>query len=114
MRRRRFLLGLLALPAGWAIWSVSRNRLVVTNESDQLIRFLTVEVCGRTIRLGDVPPGGSVSARFGTPADDDVFVVRGRLEDGTVISESCGYVVWEDHGRRFDLVILPGGRVTCR
>jgi hypothetical protein len=121
MRRRRFLVGLAALPAGltalsagWAVWLASRNRLVITNESGQFVRSLTVEVSDQIIHFGDLPPGRSASASFGTPADESMFAVRGRLEDGTSIDDSCGYVVWEDYARTFHLAIRPGGEVGCR
>jgi hypothetical protein len=94
MWRRRFLLGLAAIPA-----------------AGQHVRDLTVEVCDTTIRFGDLPPGESRSARFGTPADKDLFTVRGRLEDGTPINDIGGYVVWEDYASVFRLTIGPDGAV---
>ncbi len=114
MWRRRFLFGLAAIPAGWTLWFASRNRVIVTNESGQPISDLTVEVCDTTIRFGDLPPGDSMSARFGTSHDESSFTVRGRLEDGTMIDDSCGYVVWEDYASVFRLILRPGGEVGSR
>src|SRR5262245_57629483 len=101
MRRRQFLIGLSAVPAGWGIWLLSRNRFVVKNETGQQVRSLTVEVCDRTFSFGNLTPGGSVSARFGTPDDESDFLVRYWLEDGTRVEDRCGYVVWENHGHGF-------------
>lgn len=112
MPRRRFRRGLPALPAGGAVWFAARNRVVVTNEAGRGVRALTVEVCDRTIRFGDLPPGGSASARFGTSADESSSAVRGRLDDGTPIHDTCGYVVWEDYGRVFRLASCPGGVIA--
>lgn len=114
MRRRRFLIGLLAVPVVPAVWYASRNRVVVANESGQLVRSLTVEVCGQTIPFGDLTPGQVVSSRFGTPANESTFTVNGCLGDGTVIHDDCGYVVWEEYGERFHLTIRPGGEIDCR
>jgi hypothetical protein len=111
MWRRRFLLGLAAIPAGWALCFAPRNRVIVTNEAGQYVRGLTVEVCDTTIRFGDLSPGESRSARFGTPADEDLFTVHGRLEDGTLIDDDCGYVVHEDYASVFRLTIGSGGAV---
>jgi hypothetical protein len=108
---RRCFLVAIALAAVTVAWQLSRNRVMVTNETGQPILALTIEVCGQTIAFGDVSPGGSVLARFGTSADEDHFTVRGRLADGTVIDDTCGYIVWEDYGSRFQIVIRPGGIV---
>lgn len=113
MRRRRFLIGLAALPVGWAAWSASRNRVLVANDTGQTIRWLTIKVCGESFRFADILPGGSVSAAFGTPRDESEFVVRGEFDDGMGFADSCGYVVWEDYGRRFRLVVRPGGAMSC-
>ena len=83
MRRRRFLIGLAALPAGGAVWLAARNRFVVANDAGQPIRWLTVGVCGEAFRFADIPPGVEVSAAFGTPRDESGFEVRGQLADGT-------------------------------
>src|SRR3954451_12508877 len=92
-----------------AVWWASRNGVTVTNESGQPVRDLSVGVCDRTIRLGDLAPGTSAAATFGTPRDEADFRVRGVLANGTVIDETCGYVVWEDYGSQFRLVIRPDG-----
>src|SRR5579859_2625806 len=107
MRRRRFLIGLTAFPIGWAIWFASRNRLIITNDAGQSVRGLTVEVCDTPFHFEHISPGESVSARFGTPADESGFTVRGRLQDGTTIDDSCGYVVWEDYASVFRITIGP-------
>ena len=74
-RRRRFLIGLAALPVGGAVWLAARNRFVVANDAGQPIRLLSVRVCDESFRFVDVPPGGSVSATFGTPIDESGFDV---------------------------------------
>lgn len=104
---------MLAVPAGWAAWFLSRNRLFVANESGQVVRNLSILVCDCTIEFGDLPPGGQAFARFGTPADESSFTVRGRLDDGTTIDESCGYVVWEDYNQAFHIIIRPSGQLEC-
>ncbi len=113
MLRRRFLIGLTALPIGGAVWFAARNRFVVANDTGQPIRWLTVGVCGESFRFADIPPGGSASAAFGTPCDESEFEVRGRLTDGEEFADSCGYVVWEDYGRQFRFTIASGGEVSC-
>jgi hypothetical protein len=113
MRRRWFLLGLAAVPVGWAIRFALSNRVVIVNSAGQPVRALTVTVCGESFHFADIPPGGSVSARFGTPQDESGFEVRRQLADGTAFNDACGYVVWEDFGRRFHLVIQPSGAVSC-
>jgi hypothetical protein len=101
---------LVAIPFAW--W-VTGNNLIVTNESGQTIRALSVEVCERTIRFGDLESGATVTGSFGTPRDESSFRLRGMLADGTVLDETCGYVVWEDYGQQFRLVIGPGGAAQC-
>jgi hypothetical protein len=103
----------LLLAGGWAVWHRIENRLVVTNESGQAITFLTITVGGETIRLEDVPAGASVSARFRIRSDDH-FVVRGRLADGTELTEDCGYVTNGTYGERAAFVIGPGGKLELR
>lgn len=112
MRRRRFLIGLAALPVGGAVWLAARNRFVVANAAGQPIRWLTVGVCGDLFRFADIPVGGSGSAAFGTPRDESGFEVRGQLADGVGFADSCGYVVREDYGRLFRLAVRPGGEVS--
>ena len=114
MSRRWFLLGLLGLPAAWAVRLAARNRLVVSNDSGQVVRSLTISVCEQTIAFGDLPPDVSASAHFGTPSDESRFAVQGRLNDGTRIDDSCGYVVWEDYFREFFLSIRSDGMVDYR
>jgi hypothetical protein len=113
MRRRQFLIGLAALSCGTSLWFASRNRLIIANRTGQLIRGLIVEMCESTIQFGDLPADSSQSARFGTPNQEDCFVVRGQLEDGTRIDAVCGYVVWEDYAAVFHLAIHPDGEVEC-
>jgi hypothetical protein len=95
-----------------AVWWASRNGVTVTNGSEQMVHDLSVEVCDRTIRLGDLAPGASASASFGTPRPEDVLRVRCTLADGTVIDEYGAYVVWTDYGQQFRLVIRPDGMVN--
>jgi hypothetical protein len=112
MRRRLFLLSLLAPVAGVG-WFFARNRLDVVNRSGQKVEALTVNVCDRTFSFGEVLPGASVSTRFGRPDHESTFDIGGKMEDGTLINESCGYVVWEDIAQTFQIVICPSGEITC-
>jgi hypothetical protein len=64
--------------------SAPTNRVTVVNASGQTARAVHIEVCGKCTDLGDIPPGGSASARFGTPSGDHYIAIRGRLLDGTV------------------------------
>src|SRR5437773_1697628 len=95
--------------ACWVVWP-RPNRLVVSNESGQAIRLLTVTVGGETTRFEDLPAGAQVSARFRI-ASDDHYVVRGLLADGTVIADDCGYVSNGMDGVLATFVIRPGGKV---
>src|SRR5262249_45722849 len=111
--RRNVIAGLALVLFSLLVVGVSRNRGVVVNGSGQTVRSLTVKVCGKTIRLGDIPPGGTASASFGAPEHESSFEVRGQLEDGKIIHEQCGYVVWEDFGSRFCIVIRSADQVEC-
>lgn len=91
-----------------------RNQFVVANAAGRPIRWMTIEVCDEQFRFENIPPGGVVpGGRFGTPTDESVFEVRGEFADGTPFHEYCGYVVWEDYGRRFRLTVPPDGMVSC-
>ena len=111
MTRRRFLFGLAALPLGAGVWFASRNQFVITNHSGHAIRGLTVAVSDASFRFMNIPIGESVAASFGSPSVESVFNIRGQFDDGSEFADSCGYVVWEDRGRQFRLVIEPGGVV---
>jgi hypothetical protein len=109
--KKRVRLGCGILVAVSLLWCASRNSVTVTNESGQTVRDLSVVICDRTFRLDDLEPGASASASFGTPRDESSFRVRGTLADGTVIDDTSGYVVWEDYGKQFHVVIRPDGMV---
>lgn len=111
MTRRRFLLGLAALPLGAGVWFASRNHFVITNHSGQAIRGLTVAVTDASFQFMNISIGESVAASFGSPFDESVFTIRGQFDDGSEFADSWGYVVWEDRGRHFRMVIEPGGVV---
>src|SRR5262249_26737107 len=96
--RRNVIAGLALVLFALLVIGVSRNRVVVVNESGQTVRSLTVKVCGKTIRFGDIPPGGTASASFGAPEHESSFEVRGQLDDWKIFNEQGGYVVWADYG----------------
>ena len=102
-RRLAIVTGMLAIAAisFGALFSATRNCLVVANSSGQTIRVITVSVGGRSIVFNQVAPGASVSAPFPIRGDDH-FEVRGELADHTNISADCGYVtngMWGEHAQ---------------
>jgi hypothetical protein len=94
--------------------SVPTNRVTILNESGQPVHNLRIEFCGGTINCGDVPTGGSASARFGTPEQDDYLTIRCRLNDGTAIYEPCVSVAWEEYFSIYVIVIRGDGSTTVR
>jgi hypothetical protein len=104
-------------PSGCVVFALfaPTNRVTVVNASGQTAHDVRMTACGVTTELGDIPPGGSASARFGTPSDDDYIAVHGYLKDGTAIDEpSCVYIVWEEYFRRFVIVIRADGTASPR
>ena len=114
MKKRCFVFALI-LTAWLAVKWVPTNRVTVVNESGQTARDVCIEMNGRVIDLGDIPAGGSTSAWFGTPSNEDHIAIRGRLKDGTAIDEPCCvYIVWEEYFCSFVIVIREGGTASPR
>jgi hypothetical protein len=102
--------GLAVIPAALGVWATSRHRVIVTNATGQVIRTLQVRINGSTFGFTHIEPGETVSAIFDRP-DEDVFGFDWQLADGAEHSDSGGYVVWEDWGRRFHFEIREEGQV---
>lgn len=113
MRRFRFV-SILVLSAAVGGWTITYNQFHITNDTGQEVFDLAVDVNGRVKHLGLLRPGGDVTGRIGRVADEATLHMTGRLADGTVIDEYCGYVVWEDVGRTVSAALLPDGSVRCR
>ncbi len=117
MRKVAIAAGVLValLPAGgWLARNVLMSQVVIANESGRTVRAMTVELAGKTIRFGDLPPGAWAAWSFDTPYEESTFEWHGRLDDETEIHEHCGYVVSTDYGKRFNLMIQPDGEVEER
>jgi hypothetical protein len=116
MRKRWFLLVVLfAVPvACMSRFYIPTNYFDLTNETGQVIEELRVTVSGKSFAFTQVQPGEAVTGRFVTPDDESIFVVRGRMSDGTDIDDICGYVVWELAFQSFRIVVRPDGMVSCR
>ncbi|MBN9518658.1 hypothetical protein J0H58_09095 [bacterium] len=112
MTRRHLVLGLAAAPTVWALRRVLRNEFVLTNEAEQVVRDLTVDIGGQEFRYDRLRPDEVVSGRFVAPDDEANFAVRGRYADGRAFAGTTGYVAWEDVGRTFRLVVLADGLTT--
>lgn len=106
MTRRQLLFGLAPVPAYWALRRVLRNEFVLTNESEQTVHDLAVEVCGAVFRFEQLRPDEAATGRFGAPDDETSFAVRGHYADGRAFAGTTGHVVWEDVGRTFHLAVL--------
>src|SRR5262245_38125582 len=91
----------------------SAQKAVVTNESGQSVRSLTLKVTGKTVLCENLAPGDSASIRFHVRDEDNLYL-EGSLADGTDIEEGGFYFVWEEVGKTSDFVILPGGKVERR
>jgi len=114
MTRRQLFLGVAPAPAYWVLRRVLRNEFVLTNESDQVVLDLTVEVCGEVFRFDSLRPDEVVTGRFGAPDDGTAFAVRGRYADGRAFAGTTGHVAWEDAARTFHLAILADDITTRR
>jgi hypothetical protein len=112
MKRRYLVLAFVAfcLLVRW----VPTNRVVIVNESGRTAHTVCIEVCDKTTAVGDLPAGGSASVWFGTPSQEDSITIRCRLQDGTVIDESCFYIVWEQYFSRCVIVIREDGTAGPR
>ena len=111
MRRRQFLKWSFGSVALWGTyWTLTRNRLTVSNESGQTAHELSVIVGGEAFHFGELANGAVVSAHFRI-GHEETFEVSCRLADGTKIHEYEGYVVWEEDlfGVAAVLIIQPGG-----
>ena len=103
--------GLLVSLAGvWFVRAQLANQLTVVNESGQAIEWITIRVGRWPVRLEDIPPGESISARFDIKSDDS-FAVEGQLADGTLIGGGFGYVTHGMYGERASFVVQRDGEI---
>jgi hypothetical protein len=84
------LLLLLAL-AGFALFIWSANVVLVRNSSGMTIEEFTLTVCAKNYTLANVLNGESGKVKF-TVTGDSNFQMRAKLQDGTVLTNSFGYV----------------------
>src|SRR5205085_11671034 len=97
--------------ACWLLWTRS-NHLVVINQSNQAISFLTVKVGGETTQFHNLAAGMRVSAPFRIVGDDH-YELRVQLADGTSIATDYGYVTNGMDDVHATFVIAPDGKVQC-
>jgi hypothetical protein len=76
------LLLLVIAGVGWYIWSQNQNRLVVTNESGQVIKSMTVTIGEKTAVSSSVANGAAVSFPFDNHTEMH-FTLDVEMEDGT-------------------------------
>ena len=84
------LLILLAL-AGFAFFVWTANVVLVRNSSDMTIDEFTLTVCAKDYTLADIADGETGKLKF-TVTGDSSFQMRAKLQDGTVLTNSFGYV----------------------
>jgi hypothetical protein len=114
MTRRQLLLGVAPAPAYWVLRRVLRNDFVLTYESDQVVRDMTLEVCGEVVMFYPLRPDEAVTGRFGPPDEEAAFAIRGRYADGRAFAGTTGHVAREDVGRTFYLAVLTDEVTTRR
>jgi hypothetical protein len=110
---KRILVTLGLLLVLWSGCRLTPATFAIKNESGQTLHSLTVEVGGKTYHYSDIPPEGEVAGWFHV-WQDEVFDVSGEYEDGTMFTDFCGYVVWEEFAPHTRIVVLPEGRVNTR
>lgn len=110
------LLGLIlvATAACMSRYYIPTNRFELTNETGQVIDELTVTVSGTSFTMTNLQTGAIMSRRFVTSQDESKFDIRGRMNDGTLINDFCGYVLQEESFQTFRIAIRPDGMVSCR
>lgn len=84
----------LLLPlavAGVTFFLWARNVLEIRNSSGMTVDTLTLTVCARHYSLSHIPDGETGKMTFYVTGDSN-FEIRAVLQDGTVLSNSFGYV----------------------
>lgn len=94
-----------------AAWRLLPASFSVTNGSDQEIHSLTVSVAEKTFQFENIPPGGKVSGWFYF-SGEATFGLDGHFANGTPISDSSGYLVWESIAPHCSMFVKPDGIVT--
>ncbi len=88
------------------MWSQNQNRLVVTNDSGQVVKTLSVTLGQDTLTSENLANGAAASVPFGNHTETR-FTLHGQLEDGNVFS---GQFSRNPSGEQVDIVIRKGGR----
>jgi hypothetical protein len=102
---------LLAIAAGgWYFWSQNQNRLIVTNDSGQVVSNLSVTVGKETATSENLAKGAAISFPFGNHTETR-FELRGRLEDGNLFG---GYYSRGPSGEQVNIVIRKGGVIELK
>jgi hypothetical protein len=85
------------------------NRVRVQNGSLQRIIDLRIDVWSQSLHRKDIPSGRHVAFRFRTEYGDSGLTVTAKLGDGTVLSNSDGYVTGGDPFRvkSFEVTVHP-------
>jgi hypothetical protein len=84
------LLILLAI-AGFAFFIWTFNVVLVRNSSGMTLDEFTLTVCKKDYTLANILDGETGKLHF-TVTGDSSFQMRAKLQDGTVLSNSFGYV----------------------
>ena len=85
------LLLLVVLLLALIIRGQSRNVLLIENHSGQVIRELSLEVCGACYTLVNISDNREEEIEFDVDGDGE-YVVSLVLDDGTELRRSFGYV----------------------
>jgi hypothetical protein len=102
---------LLAIAGGaWLIWSHNQNRLVVTNDSGQVVKTLTVIIGEETATSENLANGAAVSFPFGRHTEARFELVV-HLEDGNV---NKGYFKRGPSGEQVNIVIRKDGNLELK
>ena len=84
------LLIFLAL-AGFALFMWTANVVLVRNSSGMTIKEFTLTVCAKDYALADIADGETGKLNFAVTGDSN-FQMRVTLQDGTILTNSFGYV----------------------
>jgi hypothetical protein len=104
-RALTILLLLVIAGVGWYIWSQNQNRLVVTNDSGQVIKTMTVTIGEETATSSNVANGAAVSFPFRNHTETK-FALEGQYEDGNVFRSQFPRGT---SGEQVNIVIRKGG-----
>ena len=102
------IFSVVIVVSGFVLVRQLQYRLTVVNQTGLLAETIHVEVCGRDIKLENVPPCESRTRLFRITRDSG-FNVTVQLADGTHLTETFGYVTTGPmaYGNNIHIEITP-------